>query len=65
MPEKKEPITFTEPAYCLFDVEANGVLTTEIGNLAIFSTEGMAKQVASTSRRKLEVLPVSIKRIIQ
>jgi hypothetical protein len=57
------PITFTEPAYVIFDVELNAVRTTEWGGLAIFSTRSVAEQLASRSASRLEVLPVRITRI--
>lgn len=55
------PVTFTDPAYAIFDVDANGVLTTIFGNLAIYSTKLAAEHMAGTSERKLIVRPVSIK----
>lgn len=55
-----DPITFSAPSFALFDVDANGVLTTVHGNLAIFSTKAMAELWAKSSRRTLKVLPVLI-----
>jgi hypothetical protein len=55
------PVTFVEPSYALFDVDANGVLTTKHGSLAIFSTRGMADLWASRSARRVVVKPVYIK----
>lgn len=57
----KVPITFTEQSFALFDLEANAVLTTVYGNLAIFSTRAMALQWARTSKKRVEVRPVFIK----
>lgn len=54
------PITFTELSYALFDVDANAVLTTNIGNLAIYSTSGAAEAMARTSARNIVVIPVRI-----
>jgi hypothetical protein len=56
------PITFTEPAWVLFDVDANAVMTAAHGNMAIFSTKGMAEIWAATvSDKNVEVREVSIK----
>jgi hypothetical protein len=55
-----EPVTFVEPSYVLFDVEQNAVMTTVHGNLAVFSTEGMAKVWASRSLKKIKVMAVRI-----
>lgn len=60
-----EPITFREPSYALFDVEQNGVCTTALGNLAIFSTEGIARIAAATSTRNLQIVKVWITRAEQ
>jgi len=57
----EDPITFTEPSYALFDVERNAVLTTAHGNLAIFSTLGMAQAWARSSSRRIEIIPVRIR----
>lgn len=57
---KPTPVTFVEPSYALLDVDQNAVLTTEHGNLAIFSTPGMAQAVAKTSKRNVRVVPVMI-----
>jgi hypothetical protein len=54
------PVTFREPSYALFDVEQNAVMTTAHGNLAIFSTKGMADVWARTSSKKVEVRTVYI-----
>lgn len=54
------PVTFVEPAFVLFDVEQNAVMTTAHGNLAIFSTKGMAEVWASRSTKKVEVRAVYI-----
>lgn len=55
-----KPITFEAPSFALFDVDANAVLTTAHGNLAIFSTEGMAQHWARSSSRNIRVIPVNI-----
>lgn len=57
-----EPVTFREPSYALFDPAENGVLTTALGNLAIFSTEGVARNMAATSNRNLQIVKVWITR---
>lgn len=57
-----EPITFTEPSYALFDVDQNAVLTTQWGNLAIFTVRSVAEQWAARSGRNIIVIPVEIKR---
>lgn len=57
------PITFDAPSFALFDVENNAVLTTAFGNLAIFSTKGMAEACARSSKRNIRVLPVQIQPI--
>lgn len=54
------PVTFTERSYVLFDVESNAVMTTAHGNLAIFSTQGMADLWAAKSSKKVEVRAVYI-----
>lgn len=54
------PVTFVEPSYVLFDKDLNAVLTTEHGNLAIFSTKGMADLWAARSRKNLAVRAVHI-----
>lgn len=56
------PITFEALSYALFDNDQNAVLTTVHGNLAIFSTKGMAEACARTSKRNITVIPVEIKR---
>ena len=56
----EQPITFVAPSYCLFDVDENAVLTTAYGNLAIFSTKGMAEVWARSSRKNIKVMPVQI-----
>lgn len=55
------PVTFVERSFALFDVDQNAVLTTQFGNLAIFSPRGIAEQWAAKSSRKIEVRPVYIK----
>lgn len=55
-----DPITFTESAHVLYDVEQNAVLTTRWGNLAIFSTAAMAAEWQRTSRRNLKIVEVRI-----
>lgn len=57
---KETPITFTEPAYVLFDEDRNACLTTEWGGLAIFSTQGIAQAFANNSVRKIRVRKVKI-----
>jgi hypothetical protein len=54
------PVTFREASYALFSVEENAVMTTVHGNLAIFSTKGMADIWASHSAKKVEVRTVYI-----
>ena len=63
MSDKDEPITFLEPAYAIFDVGANAVRTTPYGNLAIFSTKGMAERWAASSAHNLKVIEVMISRV--
>ena len=55
------PITFTDSSYALFDIEQNAVMTTAHGNLAIFSTKGMADIWAARSPIRVDVREVSIK----
>ena len=56
------PITFTQPSWLLFDTNLNAALTTEFGNLAIFSTKGMAELWARGSHSPhIVVRQVSIK----
>ena len=57
-----DPITFEALSYALFDVDQNAVLTTAHGNLAIFSTKGMAEIWARKSARNIKVVPVQITR---
>jgi hypothetical protein len=59
---KEQPITFEALSYALFDVAQNAVLTTAHGNLAIFSTKGMAEIWARKSVRNITVIPVQITR---
>jgi hypothetical protein len=54
------PITFEAQSFALFDIDANAVLTTRWGNLAIFSVRAVAEQYASESRRNIKVVPVKI-----
>lgn len=54
------PVTFRELSYALLDVDEDAVLTTAWGNLAIFSTKGVAEQAASTSHSNLKIIPVWI-----
>ena len=59
-----EPITFHAPSFAIFDTERNGVCTTPLGNLAIFSTPGMAeiyRRKGEQAGMKLKVIPVLIK----
>lgn len=56
----KDCITFTDPAYVLYDEDAKAVITTEWGGLSTFSTRGAAEAMARSSRRRLTVIPVSI-----
>lgn len=56
----KPPVTFTEPCYLLFDIDQNAVLTTEFGNLAVWSTKGMADVWKSRSAKNLKVRAVRI-----
>ena len=58
--QSENPITFEALSYALFDVDENAVLTTVHGNLAIFSTKGMADVYARSSKRNLKVVPVQI-----
>jgi hypothetical protein len=55
------PITFTEPCYVLFDTTQNAVMTTIHGNLAIFSTRGMADLWAGRSEKPVEVIAVNVR----
>lgn len=58
---KDEPaITFEALSYALFSVDDNAVLTTAHGNLAIFSTKGMAELWAKSSKRNIKVVPVQV-----
>jgi hypothetical protein len=54
------PVTFREKSYALFDVDNNGVCTTANGNLAIFSTLGIATAYALRTSKNIEVRPVWI-----
>jgi hypothetical protein len=58
------PITFTAPCYVLFNVRLNAVMTTAHGNLAAFSTKGMADLWASRSAEPVEVIAVNIRPIL-
>lgn len=58
------PITFTENCFALFDPQKNAVLTTNIGNLAIYNTKGIAESMARTSARNIIVIPVTIERVL-
>jgi len=58
----ENPITFEALSYALFDLDQNAVLTTAHGNLAIFSTKGMAETFARVSVRNIKVIPVQITR---
>lgn len=54
-------ITFTAPSYALFDLTANGVLTTPHGNLAIFTVKSVAELWARNSKSRIvAVVPVRI-----
>lgn len=55
----KDIVTFTEPAYIIFDTNANAVRTTVYGGLAIFSTKGMADSVVA-HMPGCKVIPVYI-----
>ena len=55
------PITFTEPSYLLFDIDQNAVLTTQFGNLAIFTVKRMAEMWAQKSSKNIEVRTVRIR----
>lgn len=59
------PITFVEPSYALLDVEHNAVISTEWGNLAIFSTPGVAENMAKMSVRRLKVIKVMITPVVE
>jgi len=54
------PITFEALSYALFSLDDNAVLTTAHGNLAIFSTKGMAELWAKSSKRRIRVVPVQV-----
>lgn len=54
------PITYREPAWALFDLDLNAVLTTQYGNLAIFNVKAMAEAWAQKSTRNIEVRAVRI-----
>jgi hypothetical protein len=56
----RDQVTFRERSFAVVDADVPGVLTTEWGNLAIFSTEGMAQHWARQSNRNLTVVPVRI-----
>ncbi len=58
--EDEPPITFDALSYALFSVDDNAVLTTAHGNLAIFSTKGMAELWAKSSRKNIKVIAVQI-----
>lgn len=58
--KKDPPITFIEPSFALFDLDANAVLMTQHGNLAIFNTRGMAEVWAKSSRKNVKVMTVTI-----
>lgn len=55
---KEVPVTFREPAYALWSTKAQAVMTTEHGNLAIFSTKSMAELYAKQGG--FTVIPVTI-----
>jgi len=59
------PVTFEELSYALFDVDQNAVLTTALGNLAIFNTKPIAETWARSSKRNIKVISVKIERIIE
>lgn len=61
----ESPITWEAPSFALFDVEANAVVTTVYGNLAIFSTRVMAQQWARRSARQIKVVPVLIRPVTE
>ena len=59
-----DPITFNEPSWALFDVEANAVCMTKWGNLAIFNTQGFAsieaQKLERTTGKHITVMQVRI-----
>lgn len=57
------PITFKEPSYALFDVALNCVRTTNIGNLAIFSTRNVAEIAARQIGAHIKVIRVQVSRL--
>ena len=54
------PITFEATSFAIFDIEANAVRTTKWGNLAIFSTRGVAQQTVDQLGSKCKIVPVKI-----
>lgn len=61
----ESPVTFEALSFALLDEEQNAVLTTVHGNLAIFSTKGMAEVWANSSRKKIKVIPVVTKPVTE
>lgn len=60
MSNKNQPITFVEPSYLLM---SNGVaLMNQMGHLAIFTTKGVANNVAHINRQALGV-PVTVQAV--
>lgn len=55
---KENCVTFTEPCYVIFDVDAGMVRTTAFGHIAIFSTRNVAEAIRKQNAGNLEVIPV-------
>ena len=55
-----DPVTFTQTSFALFDEEKKGVCMTAYGNLAIFTTRGIAEVVQRQSKRKIKIVEVHI-----
>jgi uncharacterized membrane protein len=57
-----EPVTFTDPAYLLWDTKLDMARTTKWGNLAIFTVRAVAEQVCAqnpgTKVRAVLIRPV-------
>jgi hypothetical protein len=59
-----EPIAFVAQSFAVLDVELNAVISTRFGNLAIFSTRGVADHYAALSALagvRAKVVPVIVK----
>lgn len=59
-PPVEAPITFLESNYALLDEAQNAILTTQWGNLAIFTVRSVAEQYAKQSKRRVRVVTVHI-----